>query len=108
MKCSKCGSRISSRAKYCSKCGGPNKAVTEVNANDGELKTYAKDLIAEGQVAVGEIKDATVKGAKSEMGKSVIVWGTLGAVAGAALPFVGPVLIGTLGAAYGAAKKLTK
>jgi hypothetical protein len=65
-------------------------------------------LIAEGQAATGELKDAAVKGLKTETGKSILVWGALGAVAGAALPFVGPVLIGSLGAAYGAAKKLTK
>jgi hypothetical protein len=108
MKCSECGARISSRAKFCSKCGSQSIAVGEPNADDGELKTYAKDVIAEGQVAAGEIKDAAIKGIRSETGKSMLVWGAFGAVAGAVLPFVGPVLIGSLGAAYGAAKKLTK
>jgi hypothetical protein len=108
MKCSECGARISSRAKFCSKCGRQSTAVTQRVEDDGELKAYAKDVIAEGQVAAGEIKDAAIKGLKSETGKSMLVWGAFGAVAGAVLPFVGPVLIGSLGAAYGAAKKLTK
>ena len=108
MKCSECDARISSRAKFCSKCGSPNVIATESLADDSEIKKYAKDLVAESQVAAGEIKDAAVKGFKSETGKSMLVWGAFGAVAGAVLPFVGPVLIGSLGAAYGAAKKLTK
>jgi hypothetical protein len=108
MKCSQCDARVSSRAKFCSKCGSPNTAISEASSDDGELKAYAKDLVAEGQVAAGEIKDAAVKGLKSDTGKSMLVWGAFGAVAGAVLPFVGPVLIGSLGAAYGAAKKLTK
>jgi hypothetical protein len=107
MKCSECGARISNRAKFCGKCGSQNAAVTAPSTDESELKTYAKDVIAESQVAAGEIKDATIKGLKSEAGKSMLVWGAFGAVAGAVLPFVGPVLIGTLGAAYGAAKKLT-
>ena len=108
MKCSGCGARMSKRAKFCSSCGKPNTAVIDGSQNESELKGYAKDLVAEGQVAVGEIKDATAKGLKSETGKSMLVWGVFGAVAGAVLPFVGPVLIGSLGAAYGAARKLTK
>jgi hypothetical protein len=104
MKCSECGARISNRA---SKCGSRNVAI-ELSPEDGELKAYTKDVIAEGQVAAGEIKDAAIKGLKSETGKSMLVWGAFGAVAGAVLPFVGPVLIGSLGAAYGAAEKLTK
>ena len=108
MKCSECGARVSSRAKFCSKCGSANAAAVEGSQTESELKAYAKDLAAEGQVAVGEIKDVAIKGLKSETGKSMLVWGAFGAVAGAVLPFVGPVLIGSLGAAYGAAKKLTK
>jgi hypothetical protein len=108
MKCSGCGARVSNRAKFCSKCGSANTAVVDASNDDGELKAYAKDLAAETQVALGEVKDAAVKGLKSETGKSMLVWGAFGAVAGAVLPFVGPVLIGSLGAAYGAAKKLTK
>jgi hypothetical protein len=108
MKCSECGARISNRAKFCSKCGSRNDAVADPPADDSELKAYAKDVIAEGQVAAGEVKDAAIKGLKSETGKSMLVWGAFGAVAGVVLPFVGPVLIGSLGAAYGAAKKLTK
>lgn len=108
MKCSECGARVSSRAKFCSKCGHSNADVAQAPEDESELKAYAKDLVAEGQVAVGEIKDATVKGLKSDIGKSMMVWGAFGAVAGVVLPFVGPVLIGSLGAAYGAAKKITK
>ena len=108
MKCSICGARISIRAKFCSKCGSPNTIAVATRDDDSEFKAYAKDLVAEGQVAAGEIKDATVKGLKSEVGKSMMVWGAFGAIAGAVLPFVGPVLIGSLGAAYGAAKKLAK
>ena len=107
MKCSSCGARVSNRARYCSKCGTPTGGIVVVEDESG-LKTYTKELVAEGQVAAGEIKDATVKGLKSETGKSMLVWGAFGAVAGAALPFVGPVLIGSLGAAYGAVKKITK
>ena len=108
MKCSECSSRISSRAKFCSRCGTANSAVSASPDKESELKSYAKDLVAEGQVAAGEIRDATVRGLKTETGKSMLVWGAYGAVAGAVLPFVGPILIGSLGAAYGAAKKLTK
>jgi hypothetical protein len=99
---------VSKRSKFCSKCGSQNAAVGEPLQDDSELKTYAKDLLAEGEVAVAEIKDAAVRGLKSETGKSMLVWGAVGALAGAALPFVGPGLVGVLGAAYGAAKKLTK
>ena len=108
MKCSACSFRISSRAKFCSKCGSPNSAASASPADESEIKTYAKDLVAEAQVAAEEIRDATIRGLKTETGKSMLVWGAYGAVAGAVLPFVGPILIGSLGAAYGAAKKLTK
>jgi hypothetical protein len=99
---------VSSRARFCGKCGKSNIAASEAAQDEGELKAYAKDLVAEGQVAVAEVKDAAARGLKSETGKSMLVWGAFGAVAGAVLPFVGPVLIGSLGAAYGATKKLTK
>ena len=108
MKCSECSARISKRAKFCSKCGSQNIAAAESSQEESEFKTYAKDLVAESQVAAGEIKDAAVKGLKSETGKSMLVWGAFGAVAGAALPFVGPVVIGALGAGYGAVRKLAK
>jgi hypothetical protein len=108
MKCSDCSARLNKRAKFCGKCGAANTSVANASADESELKAYAKDLAAEGQVALGEIKDAAVQGLKSETGRSMLVWGAFGAVAGAVLPFVGPVLIGSLGAAYGAAKKITK
>jgi len=104
MNCSVCEARVSRRAKYCSKCGSqisnPGPSLEE-----GELKKYAKEIVAEGEVAAGELKDAAVKGLKSETGKSMLVWGAFGAVAGAALPFVTPLVIGALGAGYGAVKK---
>jgi len=77
-----------------------------LSSDDGELKKYAKELVAEGEVAVGEMKDAAVKGLKSETGKSILVWGAFGAVAGAVLPIVTPLVIGALGAGYGALRKL--
>jgi hypothetical protein len=80
--------------------------VSQPEAPEGEFKAYAKDLVAEGGVAVGEIKDAAVKGLKSDAGKSILVWGAFGAAAGAALPFVTPLIVGALGAGYGALRKL--
>ena len=108
MKCSECNARISRRAKFCSKCGARNSDASASATESSELKTYAKELVAEGEVVVGELKDAAAKGLRSETGKSMLVWGAFGAVAGVALPFVGPVAIGALGAGYGALKKLTK
>jgi hypothetical protein len=105
MKCSTCDARVSRRAKFCSTCGNSIRDVVETSTDDGELKTYAKELAAEGELAVGEMKDAAIKGLKSETGKSMLVWGAFGAVAGAALPFVTPLVIGALGAGYGALKK---
>jgi hypothetical protein len=106
MNCSSCNARVSRRARFCSKCGGQITTAVQTSASEGELKTYAKELVAEGEVAVGEMKDAAVKGLKSETGKSMLVWGAFGAVAGAALPFVTPLVIGALGAGYGALRKL--
>ena len=108
MNCSKCNARISRRAQFCSKCGVQSSSASESAVESSELKTYAKELVAEGEVVVGELKDAAAKGLKSETGKSMLVWGAFGAVAGAALPFVGAVALGALGACYGALKKLTK
>ena len=106
MKCSDCGARISNRAKFCSRCGVANLTPALPKEPEGELKAYAKDLVAEGGVALGELKDAAVKGLKSDAGKSILVWGAFGAVAGAALPFVTPLIVGALGAGYGALRKL--
>ena len=106
MNCSACNARVSRRAKFCSKCGVGIATATASSAGEGELKTFAKELVAEGEVAVGEMKDAAVKGLKTETGKSILVWGAFGAVAGAALPFVTPLVIGALGAGYGALRKL--
>ena len=106
MKCSECGSRVSRRAKYCSKCGSQNALVNEPVEESIGFKAYAKDVAAEGEVALAEVKDAAIKGLKSETGKSMLIWGAFGAVAGAALPFVGAAVVGALGAGYGALKKL--
>jgi hypothetical protein len=106
MKCSSCDARVSRRARFCSKCGDQIKGSIELQSDNGEFKKYAKELVAEGEVAAGEIKDAAIKGLKSETGKSILVWGAFGAVAGAVLPVVTPLVIGALGAGYGALKKI--
>ena len=81
MKCRACEARISKRAKFCSRCGQENAASALPPEPEGELKAYAKYLVAEGGVAVGELKDAAVKGLKSDAGKSILVWGAFGAAA---------------------------
>ncbi|MFL6769415.1 MAG: hypothetical protein ACJ8FH_06600 [Sphingomicrobium sp.] len=70
------------------------------------IREYAKEVSEEGKVVLAEIGDKTKRGLKSDIGKSMVVWGAAGAVAGVVLPFVGPALIGALGAGYGALKKL--
>ena len=105
MKCSDCGATVSRRAKYCGQCGVMVQSdPTAVSSS--EIKEYAKELVSEGQVAAGEIRQVAKKAIKSETGKSVLIWGAFGAVAGAALPFVGAAVLGALGAGYGALKKL--
>ena len=106
MKCSECSARVSRRAKFCGRCGAESSTIQVAAQDENELKSYAKELVAEGEVALGEVKDAAVKGIKSETGKSMLIWGAFGAVAGAVLPFVGAAMVGALGAGYGAVKKL--
>ena len=105
MKCTKCESNFSIRAKFCGQCGepAPQHGKSGVAA---EAKEYAMDLVTEGKVVAKEAVDATKVGMKTEMGKSVAACAALGAVIALPIPLVGPLFGATVGAIFGVIRKI--
>ena len=105
MKCVKCGSKVSIRAKFCGQCGGVVPPHDLAGAAS-EAKEYAADLVAEGRVAAKEAAMATKAGMKTEMGKSVAACAALGAIIAVPIPIIGPMMGAAIGAGFGFLRKL--
>jgi uncharacterized Zn finger protein (UPF0148 family) len=99
--CEKCHQPFFSDAKFCGHCGHSQIEAATDQSTSRVVQQFATETAR-------EIKKSTHEALKSDLGKKMAAGAAIGAVAAAAVPFVGWATGAVVGAGFIAYKRLTK